>query len=218
MGVMTSPASDSLKEITARLDARIQAVDEARWLSSRFARPVERDTLIVLYAFYYELARVRVAVSDQTLGNIRFQWWRDALAEMQRGDIRQHDVVLALADQVKQNRLDISHLRPLIDGLEAAFVDNQRSLEPEGALARLAALVLGVSLPQDDTMLQVAAEWAALRRSEAVHAPQLRQRVVPALRPAVAHFRLRHAWARGKRPSALQKRASILLAMLAGGV
>ena len=64
MGFMTSPASDSLKEIVARLDQRIQTVDEERWLSSRYAPEEARNALIILYAFYYELARVRVVVTD----------------------------------------------------------------------------------------------------------------------------------------------------------
>ena len=66
MGVMTSPASDSLKEIHMRLDERVRAMDEPRWLASRYAAEADRTALIVLYAFYYELARVRVAVTDQT--------------------------------------------------------------------------------------------------------------------------------------------------------
>ena len=51
-----------------RLDERVRAMDEPRWLASRYAAEADRTGLIVLYAFYYELARVRVAVTDQTMG------------------------------------------------------------------------------------------------------------------------------------------------------
>ena len=88
MGSMTSPASVSLKEIVAHLDQRIQTVDEERWLSSRYAPDEARQALIILYAFYYELARVRVVVTDQTMGQIRYQWWRDALEELGLEDCR----------------------------------------------------------------------------------------------------------------------------------
>ncbi len=218
MGVMTSPASDSLKEIAVRLDQRIQTVDEARWLSSRYASEDDRLTLIILYAFYYELARIRVAVSDQTLGNIRFQWWRDAFEELARGEVRQHDVVLALADQLARDRLNIADLLPLIDQHEAAFLENDRSLEPEAALVQVAVRVVSDETSLDDALKAIAQEWAGLRRSEPVDALLPRLPVNTALRPAAGHFRLRHVWARNPNPSALQKRASVLMAMLTGRV
>ena len=218
MGVMTSPASDSLKEIAVRLDQRIHSVDEARWLSSRYASEGDRVTLISLYAFSYELARIRLAVSDQTLGSIRFQWWRDALSELACGEVRQHDVVLALADQLARDRLSIADLLPLIDQHEAAFLENDRSLEPEAVLVQVAARVLSGETPVDEALKSIAQEWAGLRRSEPVRALLPRLRVDTALRPAVGHFRLRHLWARNPNPSALQKRASVLTAMLTGRV
>jgi len=217
MGVMTSPASDSLKEITVRLDQRIHVVDEARWLSSRYAGPEDRGTLITLYAFYYELARVRLAVTDQTLGNIRFQWWRDALEGLVCGEVRQHDVVLALMDQLERGRLSIAELRPLIDQHEEAFLANDRSLEPEGALVRVAAATL-TDMKLDNAVEKIASQWARLRRSEVVETSLPRLRVDAALRPAVGHFRLRHLWARKSDPSALQKRTTVLMAMLNGRV
>ena len=134
MGFMTSPASDSLKEIVARLDQRIQTVDEERWLSSRYAPDAARQALIVLYAFYYELARVRVVVTDQTMGQIRFQWWRDALAELQQGEPRQHDVVLVLASLMSAHEVDVGQLEQLIAAHEAAFLSDDRSAEPEDLL------------------------------------------------------------------------------------
>ena len=218
MGVMTSPASDSLKEIAVRLDQRIRTVDEARWLSSRYASEGDRVTLISLYAYYYELARIRLAVTDQTLGNIRFQWWRDALNELARGDVRRHDVVLALANQLARDRLSIADLMPLIDHHEAAFLENDRSLEPEAVLVQVAVRVLSGETPVDGALKMIAQEWAGLRRSEPVDALLPRLRVDNALGPAVGHFRLRHLWARNPNPSALQKRASVLMAMLTGRV
>lgn len=218
MGVMTSPASDSLQEIIVRLDQRIQAVDEARWLSSRYAAVETRTSLIVLYAFYYELARVRLAVSDQTLGNIRFQWWRDAFAELARGETRQHDVVLTLADQIGRGHLHAAPLISLIDAHEAAFLANDRSLEPEAALMRVAANVCAKTDRIAGVLEKIAAEWAGVRRGDAVETLQPRFQVAAPIRPAIGHFRLRRLWARTPTPSALQKRASVFMAMLTGQV
>ena len=75
----TSPLS---KRQWKAIDARVKRVDEDRWISSRFAPEIYRNSLIALYALAYELARVRLAVTEETLGAIRFQWWRDALTEI----------------------------------------------------------------------------------------------------------------------------------------
>ena len=218
MGVMTSPASDSLKEIHLRLDTRIRSVDEPRWLSSRYATPEARTTLIILYAFYYELARVRLVVTDQTMGNIRFQWWRDALEELAQDKVRQHDVVLALAEEIRQKRLFIVDLMLIIDEHEAAYLAYNRSLEPEDRLGQIAARICDAAADFDDRLMALAREWAARRRGENDSSLSAHLSISSKVRPAVAHLRLRHIWARQAEPSALQIRASILLAMLIGRV
>lgn len=219
MGVMTSTTSDSMQEIVARLDQRIQAVDEARWLSSRYAAQPARDALIVLYALNYELARVRLAVTDETLGNIRFQWWRDALDELSEGAPRQHDVVIALHHQAQDGHLSIASMRTLIDQHEQAFLAADRALEPEASLAVLAAGLFGA--PSDDlraAIADLAPQWAALRRREAIAAPARTLKIPTRLRPAVGHFRLRRIWQHNSEPGRLQIRLSVLWAMITGHV
>lgn len=218
MGVMTRPASESLKEIHLRLDARVQSVDEPRWLSSRYAAEADRKTLITLYAFYYELARVRRVVTDETMGNIRFQWWRDALDELGQDKVRQHDVVLALVEEVAQKRLQLADLTPLIDQHEAAYLAYDRSQEPEDRLFQVAAKICDRATSLNYALLAVALDWAACRRGEGTTQDRKRRVIPSRIRPAAAHFRLRHLWARKTEPSALQLRLSILLAMLTGRV
>ena len=218
MGVMTSPASESLKEIHLRLDTRIRSVDEPRWLSSRYATPMARTTLIILYAFYYELARVRLVVTDETMGSIRFQWWRDAMEELGEGKVRQHDVVLALAEEISQERLNLADLTLLIDQHEAAYLAYDRSQEPEDHLFQVAAKICDRAIRPDAASLSVALDWAACRRREGNAQDRTRRSIPTRIRPAAAHFRLRHLWIRTAEPSALQMRLSILLAMLTGRV
>jgi len=214
---MTSPASASLKEILRRLDERIQRVDEERWLSSRYASQSDREGLIVLYAFYYELARVRVAVTDATLGQIRFQWWRDALAELVAGDVRQHDVVLALQGIFSRGLFAAEDLLPLIDAHEQAFQTDNRSQEPEDQLAVLAAKSLG-PLTDADQIGTVALEWAALRRGDKIERGREKVRVASAARPALAHLRLRHAWRNEGAPGPLKRRFCVLNGVLTGSI
>ena len=119
---MLSPASPPSQEDWNRIDARVARTDEDRWLSSRYAPRRERRALVALYAFNVELARVQVAVTEPTLGAIRFQWWREALDEIEAGSpVRKHDVVQALAACVQRGAYSVKALRRLVDGHEAAF-------------------------------------------------------------------------------------------------
>lgn len=202
----------------SRLDARVKRADEERWLSSRYAPPEIRRALIVLYAFYYELARVRLVVTDETLGQIRFQWWRDVLREIAEGKTREHDLVLALGDEMAAGALHAPDLTALIDQHEAAFLADDRGLEPEDALAVLAATLCCPDHAMADQIRTIAPIWAKLRRGETHAASQVRLRVPADARAGLAHLRLRHAWARGNRPGPLQTRFSILMAVLTGTV
>lgn len=218
MGSMTSPASDSLSDIWERLDSRVKRVDEERWLSSRYAPLSERRALVVLYAFYYELARVRVSVSDPIMGQIRFQWWRDALSELAQGERRQHDVVTALAAEIEAERLSPDRLQALVAQFEAAFIASDRTQEPEGELAELAVAICSSSEEETAFDHGIAAQWASLRRGEEIAEPLPRLRVASRVRPALAHFRLRFLWRRGGKIGRLQTRLAILMAVLTGGV
>ena len=53
--------------------------------------------MFALYAFNYEIARVREIVREPMLGQIRLQWWREAVSAAFSGmPPRQHEVVLPL--------------------------------------------------------------------------------------------------------------------------
>lgn len=202
----------------SRLDARVKRVDEERWLSSRYASREIRQTLIVLYAFYYELARVRLVVSDETMGQIRFQWWRNVLGELAEGQAREHDLAQALAEEVGAGRLQVPRLSELIDQHQAAFLADDRGLEPEGELAVMAADVCAPGQVIEEPIREIAPIWAKLRRGERHDGEQQALHIAAAARPGLAHLRLRHAWARGNRLGPLQTRLSILLATMTGKV
>ncbi len=75
----------------------VRRFDHDRYLTLLFAPPDKRPALFALHAFNLEIARVRETVRETMLGQIRLQWWRDALAEARAGRPRQHQVLLALA-------------------------------------------------------------------------------------------------------------------------
>ena len=115
------------------LPALLRRHDRDRFLATLCA-PVERQpALWALLGFNYEIARVREVVSEPVLGQIRLQWWRDALDEIYAGrKPRRHEVVEKLAEAVLGCGLD----RALLDGMIAA---REQDLAGE-APASLAAL------------------------------------------------------------------------------
>ena len=88
--------------------------DKDRWLASLFVPLEFRPHIHALYAFSLETARVGKIVSEPLLGEIRFQWWRDALDGTNDGDARANPVAAALLDTIARFDLPESPLRELI--------------------------------------------------------------------------------------------------------
>lgn len=107
------------------LSARVARVDPERWRAARLAARPDQGRLAVLYAFNYEIARVRETVSDPILGAIRLQWWREALGEIYAGGgVRRHEVATPLAELIRAADLPQAPFEALINARE-------KDLEPE---------------------------------------------------------------------------------------
>src|SRR5690606_14627189 len=72
--------------------------DHDRFLTALLAPADRRAALFALYAFNAEIARVREAVSEPMLGQIRLQWWRETVEALTRGEVRGHEAAAALAE------------------------------------------------------------------------------------------------------------------------
>ncbi|MGE5267819.1 MAG: squalene/phytoene synthase family protein [Deltaproteobacteria bacterium] len=66
-----------------------------------------RDDLIAVAALLGELARIPLTVSDAPLGEIRLQWWRDALSSTARTGHPVADAAIALAPHLDAKLIDI---------------------------------------------------------------------------------------------------------------
>jgi phytoene synthase len=109
--------------------------DRDRFQTALFAPAERREALFALYAFNYEVARVRDIVREPMLGRIRLQWWREAVdAAFSGGAVRRHDVVEALSGVIRAHALSRDRFERLIDAREA---DLDR--EPPPSLAELDA-------------------------------------------------------------------------------
>jgi phytoene synthase len=157
-----------------------------------FAPPELREPLFALYAFNYEIARVRETVSQPVLGQIRLQWWREGIAAaFDGGSVRHHIVLGALTATIRAHGLTRAHFDRLIDvretDLDKAPAASLAALEDyaEGTSARLVYLALeslGVRDPGAEKAgfhIGVAYALAGLLRAMPFHA-RAGQLIIPA--------------------------------------
>ncbi len=218
MGSMMHSASTLSTSVWKQLDGRLRLIDEDRWLSSRYAALTERRALTALYLLNHELARVRLVVTEAGLGAIRFQWWRDTLEQIGRGDPCRHETGQALAEQVEAERLTVPALLKLVDEHEAAFEANDRGLEPEARLTAMAAQIFAPAHGWGEMITTLAPHCAALRRGEKVGFGPVVARAPGDIRPAIAHFRLRRLMAEDRKSGGLARRLCVMRAVLGGRV
>ncbi len=128
--------------------------DRDRFQTALFAPAERRDALFALYAFNYEIARIREAVREEMLGRIRLQWWREAVEAAYAGrPARRHDTVEPLSQAINRYDLTQAHFARLIDAREADLAGpppptlaalEEYCAASSGALVDLAAEALGL--------------------------------------------------------------------------
>ena len=131
-----------------------RANDPDRYLCALFAPPQEREALFAILAFNHEVAKTREVVSETMLGQIRLQWWREAIDEILAGKPRQHEVVLSLAEAFEAFNLERGAFDAILDAREADLEDAPFQTNDDlisyargtaGALSRITLRIQGVS-------------------------------------------------------------------------
>ncbi|MBL4667616.1 MAG: squalene/phytoene synthase family protein [Sneathiella sp.] len=93
----------------------VRRYDYDRWLSCLFAPKEARERLFAILAFNIEIARVRETVSEPLLGDIRLQWWRDALKDLSGNISKSHPVVESLHEFNKEHPVDFNLMLEMVD-------------------------------------------------------------------------------------------------------
>jgi phytoene synthase len=113
---------------------------------------------MALYAFHHELARIGDVVHEPMLGEIRLQWWREALEGAQKGSPRAHDTARGLVLLHEANALPLAIVEPMMDAHAFEFSKGQFETASDlelyldrtsGGLMRLASRILGGGEGQD---------------------------------------------------------------------
>ena len=145
----------------------LKQVDPDRCRAAMFADKETRERLLLLYAFHYELAKVPELVSEPMIGAIRYQWWRDAIAEIYDGKpVRQHEIAVPLAVLIADCEIPRFWLDKLIDARERDLdpqpfsgLDEAKAYcrDTSGLLMQLAVKVTGQE--PDDKVMAAGQAW-----------------------------------------------------------
>ena len=95
--------------------ALVREADHDRYIATLFAPAEHRDALCALYAFNVEVTRVRELAREALPGEIRLQWWREALEGARAEEASAHPVAAALREVLARYTIRPDRLIGLID-------------------------------------------------------------------------------------------------------
>lgn len=143
----------------------VRAEDRDRYISVLFAPSAKRKHLFALYAFNAEIARVPEQVREPMMGELRLQWWRDAVDGHAAGDASRNPVANALIDTIKSCNLSRAYVHELLDARAFDFYS-----EPMQSLERLETYLDSTSVSLLRLALQILDGEKTSGNSAAIHA------------------------------------------------
>ncbi len=107
--------------------------DPDRYYCGLFVPSERRDAYYAVTAFYQEIARIPEMISEPVLGEIRLQWWRDAVEGMFSGQPPAHEIMSGLEEA--KGRFGLA--RASLEGLLEARIFDLASSPPKDSDALL---------------------------------------------------------------------------------
>ncbi len=159
--------------------------DPDRFQAAMAAPVAARRVLFPLYAFNVEVSRAPWVASEPMIGEMRLQWWRDALEEIgQGGRVRKHEVTVPLSevlDAAAAEVLDVLVAARRWDLYRDPFEDEDALItyldRTGGALMWTAARALGAPPASERQVRRVGIGAALVRYLRAVPELEARGRI-----------------------------------------
>jgi phytoene synthase len=121
---------------------QVRRFDNDRFLCTLFAPADRREALLILFAFNVEVARIREFTHEPLIGQMRLQWWRDAVDALYgAAPPPRHPVVEALGTVVRRYALSRKCFERLLDARGRDLDD-----DPPADVERLLAYADGTSV------------------------------------------------------------------------
>lgn len=150
-----------MQDASAYCETLVRGADKDRFLATLFAPAEHRGALYALYAFNIEIARVRESIREPLAGEIRLQWWSDALAGKAAGEVAANPVAAALLAAVTRYGLPAELLTGLIaarrfdlydDPIHTLAEFDEYARATSSALVELSARILAGAAPGLDSI------------------------------------------------------------------
>ena len=135
---------------------QLRAADRDRYCPTLLLGAKEREALTALYAFNADIASVRERAREPAAGEIRLQWWADALTGEGHGAVRQNPLADALLSTIADYGLPVPPLTRMIaarrfdlyqDPMPDVATFEGYAGETVSALYQLAAMILNSGKP-----------------------------------------------------------------------
>lgn len=129
----------------------VRAGDRERYTAALYAPETEREALLALYAFNIEIARIRDLTNEPMVGEMRLQWWRDAIVADTSTETAGHPVAEALRRAIGEYGLPTTAFENMIEARRFDLYNDPMPSrndlegycgETAGALIQLSSLVL----------------------------------------------------------------------------
>lgn len=98
--------------------------DRDRYLSTLVHKPRAREAIQALYAFNADVATIRDRAREPAPGEIRLQWWADALSGKDHGAVRSNPIADALLGMIEDYRLPTGALTRLLSARRFDLYDD----------------------------------------------------------------------------------------------
>jgi phytoene synthase len=134
----------------------LRDTDRDRFLATLVLPAEARPAIAALYAFNADISGIRQRVSGPQPGEIRLQWWNDALTGAGHGAVRQNPLADALLQTLDQYGLPVGTLQRLIGARRFDLYDDPMpdletfegyAGETASTLFQLAAMILNAGRP-----------------------------------------------------------------------
>ncbi|KAK9862554.1 hypothetical protein WJX84_010151 [Apatococcus fuscideae] len=169
-GFASRASGEELKTAFAYCLQKVRKYDNDNFICSLQLKPELRAAVLALRAFNVETGLIGENVREQTLAQIRMQWWREAVNGMYRQTPHEHPVIQALTEVIAVKDLTRYRLQQIVTARE----DDLLRIAPPASIADLekygrdtAAQLLLLQLEAADVRERAEVEHAALHLGQA---------------------------------------------------
>ncbi|KAI0056570.1 hypothetical protein BV25DRAFT_1565467 [Artomyces pyxidatus] len=191
IGSTTSTNTPAVEDPDAYCKAFVRKHDYESFLVSQFYPKAKQKGYFALKAFYVELSTIQDSVSNAMIGEMRMQFWRDAVKAMSDGRPPHHPIAIALHNASQAGNLAPYHLKRIVDAraselqAPAHLTVDSLTAHAESTSSTLIYLLLALMQLSSETLshagshLGVAQSISTLLRALPFHASKGRM-VIPA--------------------------------------